>query len=330
MTVPGVTLPGRKRFDVVGVGLNAVDHLCTVPSFPGFNTKLQMTGYSCQPGGQVATAMVALQRWGCRTAYVGSFGDGIIGQLSRRSLGEEGIDLGGSIHRKGVGNQMAVILVDEGSGERTVLMHRPPALMLRPEELRRDIVLSGRVLHLDGYDLDAAVAAATWARAEHIPVVVDVDTRSGPVERLLAITDIVIVSQEFAASFTGAADPEVAIERLAGVDESAAGRDHARRRRRDRAYRRSGDPRRRLSGPLRRLDRRRRRLPRRLHLRSPPRLGARAHAPLRERRGGAQVHAGRRPLRHPEGRRRRSARRQGMITRARWRDGSCGIPRANR
>ncbi len=215
MTVPGVTLPGRKRFDVVGVGLNAVDHLCTVPSFPGFNTKLQMTGYSCQPGGQVATAMVALQRWGCRTAYVGSFGDGIIGQLSRRSLGEEGIDLGGSIHRKGVGNQMAVILVDEGSGERTVLMHRPPALMLRPEELRRDIVLSGRVLHLDGYDLDAAVAAATWARAEHIPVVVDVDTRSGPVERLLAITDIVIVSQEFAASFTGAADPEVAIERLA-------------------------------------------------------------------------------------------------------------------
>ena len=35
---------------------------------------------------KVATAMVVLQRWGCRTAYIGSFGDGIIGQLSARSL----------------------------------------------------------------------------------------------------------------------------------------------------------------------------------------------------------------------------------------------------
>jgi len=96
-----------------------------------------------------------------------------------------------------------------------VLMYRPASLVLRPEELRPDLVTAGRILHLDGYDLDAAVAAAGWARAAGIPVVVDVDTRSGAVEKLLAITDAVIVSQEFAVLSTGAADPALAIERLA-------------------------------------------------------------------------------------------------------------------
>lgn len=215
MTAIGIDVPHGKRFDVVGIGLNAVDHLCTVPVFPTFNSKLQMTGYSCQPGGQVATAMVALQRWGCRTAYIGCFGDGILGQLSRRSLAEDGVDLTGAMQRTGVANQMAVILVDQASGERTVLVHRPALLELRPEELRADLVTAGRVLHLDGNDLDAAIAGATWARAAGIPVVVDLDTRSGAVERLLALTDAVIVSQEFAVQLTGAADPEVAVARLA-------------------------------------------------------------------------------------------------------------------
>ena len=213
----GVTLPGERPFDVIGLGLNAVDHLCTVPAFPTFNSKLQMAGYSCQPGGQVATAMVALQRWGCRTSYLGTFGDGIIGELSRRSLAEEQVDLTGAVQRRGVANQMAVILVDQASGERTVLMHRPPALVLAPDELRRDLVTAGRVLHLDGYDLDAALTAAAWAHEAGMPVVVDLDTRSGAVERLVETSDAVIVSQEFAEQFTGRADPARAIEGLAAV-----------------------------------------------------------------------------------------------------------------
>jgi sulfofructose kinase len=213
----GLEAPHDRPFDVVGVGLNAVDHLCTVPAFPTFNSKQQMVAYSCQPGGQVATAMVALQRWGCRTAYIGSFGDGIIGELSRRSLAEEGVNLAGAVQRRGVANQMAVILVDQASGERTVLMHRPAALALRPDELRHDLVTAGRVLHLDGYDLDAALTAAAWARAAGMPIVVDLDTRSGAVERLIAVSDAVIVSHEFAEQLTGAADAEHAIDRLAAA-----------------------------------------------------------------------------------------------------------------
>jgi sulfofructose kinase len=159
--------------------------------------------------------LVALQLQGCRTSYVGTFGEGPLGELSRRSLADEGVDVSHALQRPGVANQTAVILVERASGERTILMHRPAALTLRAAELDRDHVTAGRVLHVDGYDADAAHTAATWARAAGIPVVVDVDTGVNDVERLLGVTDAVILSREFACALTGKRDVEAA---LAGLE----------------------------------------------------------------------------------------------------------------
>lgn len=217
MTAIGIGVPAAAAFDVVGVGVNAVDHLCTVDAFPTFDTKQTLAGYDCQPGGQVATALVALQRWGCRTRYVGTFGDGPLAELSRCSLSDEGIDVARAPQRRDVANQTAVILVDRISGERTILMHRPAALALQPSELDRDLVTGARVLHLDGYDADAAHAAATWARAAGVPVVVDVDTGVASVERLLKITDAVILSREFACALTGTSEVDVALAVLVAM-----------------------------------------------------------------------------------------------------------------
>ncbi|MCC6849728.1 MAG: carbohydrate kinase family protein [Deltaproteobacteria bacterium] len=215
MTAIGIRAPARGALDVVGIGVNAVDHLCTVEFFPTFDSKQTLAGYDVQPGGQVATALVALQRWGRRCRYVGTFGDGPLGAWSRRSLVDEGIEVAYAPTRGGVANQCAVILVDRASGERTILMHRPVALTLRPEEVDRGVVTGGRVLHLDGYDADAAHVAASWARAAGVPVVVDVDTGVEEVERLLRLTDAVILACEFACALTGAVDAEAALGALA-------------------------------------------------------------------------------------------------------------------
>ena len=72
----------EKPFDVVGMGLNSVDFLCMVPEFPAPNSKMQMLQFSKQGGGQVATAMVALSRWGVKAKYIGKVGDDELGQFS--------------------------------------------------------------------------------------------------------------------------------------------------------------------------------------------------------------------------------------------------------
>ena len=52
--------------DVVGIGLNAIDYLVRVPRFPVPGEKLRMSAFAREGGGQVATALVALSRWGRR------------------------------------------------------------------------------------------------------------------------------------------------------------------------------------------------------------------------------------------------------------------------
>jgi len=51
-------------FDIVGIGLNAIDYLVSLPRFPVPGEKLRMSAFAREGGGQVATALVALSRWG--------------------------------------------------------------------------------------------------------------------------------------------------------------------------------------------------------------------------------------------------------------------------
>jgi ribokinase len=88
-----------------------------------------------------------------------------------------------------------MILV-EPDGARTILWGLDDALVPRPEQVRTDIVQSGRVLHLDGTGLEAAVAGARAARDAGLWVSLDVDRRVPGDEALLALCDIVVASEE--------------------------------------------------------------------------------------------------------------------------------------
>ena len=102
----------NKPFDVVGMGLNSVDFLCVVPEFPSSNSKMPMLNFSKQGGGQVATAMVALSRWGVKTRYIGKVGDDELGRFSLESIRHEGVDISSVTTEPRATNQFAVIIVD--------------------------------------------------------------------------------------------------------------------------------------------------------------------------------------------------------------------------
>lgn len=201
----------RKRFDVVGLGYNTIDHLCVVARHVRLDSKQRMVAFDRQPGGQVPTALVALQRWGLRTGYVGSFGDDDHGAAARRSLEVEGVDVSGTLVRPGLANQESVILVDEVSGERSVLWQRPDGMGLTPEELSREPFESCRLLHTDGYDIEAATAAARWAKEAGAAVMIDIDFPGPGVEVLLGLTDLLIVSPDFLLRLTGQRDVRAAL-----------------------------------------------------------------------------------------------------------------------
>jgi sugar/nucleoside kinase (ribokinase family) len=206
-----LSFPKNKPFEVVGMGLNSVDFLSLVPEFPTLNSKMEILQFSKQGGGQVATAMVALSRWGIRTKYIGKVGDDELGAFSLNSLRQDGVDVSFVTIEPNAISQFAMIIVDRTSGERTILWNRDKQLMYREGELRREDVCSGKILHLDGHDIRAAIQCARWAKEEGIPTVIDLDKLDPLISELIKKIDFVITSSNFPTLFTGISDREKAL-----------------------------------------------------------------------------------------------------------------------
>src|SRR5258708_37701220 len=119
-----LTLPEKKQFDAVGFGLNAVDHLIVGPEYPAFDTKGRFAEDEKAAGGETASAMVALQRLGLRTAYAGRFGSDEDGRFGLRAIDYEGVNLDFAEMIEGAENQIAFIIIDSRSGERTIIWAR--------------------------------------------------------------------------------------------------------------------------------------------------------------------------------------------------------------
>lgn len=200
--------------DLVGVGLNATDTVIPLAEFPVRGSKVEFRSESGPlPGGQVATAVVACQRWGLRTRYVGKLGEDEAAALHRRAFAEAGVETQLMTVPGGVSAQ-SLILVD-GGGERTVLCRRDDRLVLRPEDLKREWVVNARALHVDGYDTAAATTAAGWAREADIPVVADLDELYPGVEELIRLIDYLVVSRDFPLRLMGETDLEAALRGMA-------------------------------------------------------------------------------------------------------------------
>src|SRR5579863_8144183 len=150
--------------DIVGVGLNATDTIIRLPHFPAFGSKEEFRDSLILPGGQVATAVTACARWGLKARYVGKIGDDSSGILQQNEMTKAGIEAHWIV-ASGCQSQSSYILVDEISGERTVLWKRDARLELLPQEIHREWVTQARLLHVDGHDCAGATQAARWARA---------------------------------------------------------------------------------------------------------------------------------------------------------------------
>jgi sugar/nucleoside kinase (ribokinase family) len=207
-------LPEDKQFDAVGFGLNAVDHLIVVPEYPAFDTKVRLLEHKQTTGGQAATTMVALQRLGLITAYAGRFGSDAEGQFGFESLKSEGVNNEFAEVVAGARNQLAFIIVDGRSGERTIIWDRDERLSYRAEEAPIALASRGRVLHLDAHDPPAGARMAQAAQAAGTIVTADVDNIYEGLPDLLPLVDVLITSREFPHRLTGIADQRASLVEL--------------------------------------------------------------------------------------------------------------------
>jgi sugar/nucleoside kinase (ribokinase family) len=204
------------QWDVVGVGCNSVDYVYRLPASPKADSptaKLRISSHERMFGGQMATAMAACVGFGLKAAYIGTAGDDDNGQLIVGELGQRGVDISHVLTRE-CSNRFAVITVDETSGERIVLWDRDDRLNLTSAEVDPAVIRAARLVHVDDEDQEAAITAASIARAAAVPVTSDIDRLTDRTAALIAAVSIPIFAEHVLPSITGESDVERGLRAL--------------------------------------------------------------------------------------------------------------------
>src|SRR5207245_10435687 len=116
-------------------------------------------------GAQIATGVIACQKWGLRARYSGRVADDAAGELQRRELRRHKVESRIIVVRN-CASQASIILVDARSGERTILFRRDDRVALRESDVPREWVRECRLVHVDGHNAGASTYAARLARRE--------------------------------------------------------------------------------------------------------------------------------------------------------------------
>jgi len=202
--------PGRGTRAVACLGLVATDFLVRTRFPVPRDTKVRSNRIVRQGGGPAANAAVGLARLGLHAGFVGAVGDDALGREQLAELADAGVDVGEAAVIPGATSFASLILIDEETGERTILSapdDRPVLPADAPfDPSRWDLVLT------DGWLGPAQRAFVGEAREQGVPVLLDAGSFRPETDELLELANVVIASEPFARELAGG--PEAALDRL--------------------------------------------------------------------------------------------------------------------
>lgn len=199
---------------IVGIGACVMDTLVSVPYYPNEDTKLRAESSKPAGGGPVATGLVAAAKLGCDTEYIGILSDDAGGRFLKDDFKKYGVGTDNITVKSGYRSFTSVIWLSAETSSRTCVFDKGDLPPLELTEKQIQAVKNAELLMVDGNEMDAAVEAAKIARENGVKVLYDCGGLYDGVERLLALTDIMIPSEEFAIGHTGASSAEEAAKKL--------------------------------------------------------------------------------------------------------------------
>ena len=183
------------------------------------------------PGGAPANVLVALERRGKSTAFIGKVGADMHGDFLRATLVTADVNCDGLITDSNYFTTLAFVALSE-EGERTFSFARKPGAdtRLAPEEIRTDIIEKSRVFHVGSLSLtdeparSATISALKTAKNAGCILSYDPNYRaslwdnpevaSAQMQSIVEYMDLVKINEEETTLLTGHDDPAQAAEAL--------------------------------------------------------------------------------------------------------------------
>jgi sugar/nucleoside kinase (ribokinase family) len=208
--------------DVVCAGILVADVVVhPVDAMPQHDSLALVDRVELQAGGSALSTASALARLGLRSAAMGKVGTDAFGDFLLATLDERGVVSAGVVRDPGFPTSASVVLVSS-DGARTFLHATGADADLSIDDLDRELVFSGRFLHLAGAGvlerLDGEPLAALLSEARERGITTSLDTTWDPTGRwrridpVLPHLDLMCPSLAEARAISGEEEPR----RIAG------------------------------------------------------------------------------------------------------------------
>ena len=202
-------------WDVLGIGVVAVDDLIYVDHYPSSGAKMPIQTKRREGGGLTGTALVAASRLGATCAYGGVLGSDELSCFSLQELEREGVDCTPVLRLDGAQPIHSMVIVDLATAQRTILYSTAGFTVRGPEEITDDMITNCRVLFVDHLSAEGGLRAVELAHTHRIPVVGDIEREDWPgVSDLIRYVDHLIVGVDLAERLTGEKEPGAMVRAL--------------------------------------------------------------------------------------------------------------------
>ena len=188
---------------VLGLGNCTLDHFAIVDRFLEPDSTKEVLQFSQQGGGAVATAMVALSRWGASTTFLGKAGDDARGLQIVRTLSDEGVDTSHFVLQPKAVSQLSMVTIEQSSGRKQCVFTHGSVETLAADEVDEAWLDQVDLVLVDGHHVEAELKLMAAARRRGIRVMIDAQTNSPTVAEAVAHCDILVASERFASQFAG-------------------------------------------------------------------------------------------------------------------------------
>lgn len=199
---------------IVGIGANVFDTLYNIPTYPTEDTKMKAHASKTAGGGPVATGLVAARKLGEDTAYIGVLSDDNGGKFLKEDFEKYGVKTDFIDVKSGYRSFASVLWLCADTATRTCVFDKGDLPPLKLNDAQKQVIREAQILMVDGNEMEAAIEGAKIARESGVRVLYDCGGLYEGVENLLALTDIMIPSEEFSLGHTGCKTVEEAAKKL--------------------------------------------------------------------------------------------------------------------
>ena len=204
-----------KKIDVLGLGSVTVDFVGTTETWPNEGLKQPLKNLSIHDGGLVGTALAAVAKLDGSACFAGKLGNSDMARRAVESLEKECVDTSFIIRTKDAEPIISLIISNVFSGQRNVFWTKQNVQYPYPSEFPdKDWFNNIKVLFVDFSAGYAGVEAAKIATKYNIPVIVDIEHNEPHVLELMAVSSHIVLSENFAADYTGETDIQTMLKKL--------------------------------------------------------------------------------------------------------------------